>query len=200
MKKRLKVLIHGDTLVLGCLRASLASYEGLELASFEDPVTGLQELAVLGPDVIICDLEAIQPAIQYSLAVQSLDLMIFGVDSASNRVLAWSGRQLCQLSTAELVQVIERAKEGRSPVQTQAVEQRTGDDNLRNMLELLGLALADEEFRAQVSADPQTAARSLGMTLSQEEAAALKASDLTKMAEGLDERLSKSFFRSRPSW
>jgi len=38
------------------------------------------------------------------------------------------------------------------------------------------------------------------MTLSQEEAAALKASDLTKMAEGLDERLSKSFFRSRPSW
>ena len=42
-----------------------------------------------------------------------------------------------------------------------------------------------------MSADPAGAAATIGVTLTEEEVAALRASDLSTMAEGLDERLSK---------
>ena len=57
--------------------------------------------------------------------------------------------------------------------------------------QLLGKALAEPEFRSELAADPVKAAAGLGVTLSAEEVAGLQASDLSKMAEGLDERLSK---------
>ena len=57
--------------------------------------------------------------------------------------------------------------------------------------QLLGKALAEPEFRSALAADPAKAAAGLGVTLSAEEVAGLQASDLSKMAEGLDERLSK---------
>ena len=63
---------------------------------------------------------------------------------------------------------------------------------------LLGRALAEPEFREQLSADPVAAAEGMGVTLSEEEVAGLKASDLSKMAEGLDERLSKTCYRFTP--
>ncbi len=60
----------------------------------------------------------------------------------------------------------------------------------KEISEILGKAMADAEFRASVAADPAKAAAALGISLSDEQVAALKASDLSS-AEGLDVRLSK---------
>ncbi len=60
------------------------------------------------------------------------------------------------------------------------------------MQELLGRAIADEEFRARLRADPVAAAAELGLRLTDEQSAALKATDLSGLSEGLDVRLSKS--------
>jgi hypothetical protein len=62
----------------------------------------------------------------------------------------------------------------------------------KEMYELLGKAVAEPEFRAALSADPAKAAASIGATLTEDQVAAFKASELSKMAEGLDERLSKA--------
>jgi hypothetical protein len=62
----------------------------------------------------------------------------------------------------------------------------------KEMYELLGRAMAEPEFRAALIADPAGAAASIGTTLTENQAAALQASDLSTMAEGLDERLSKA--------
>ncbi|MBN1140089.1 MAG: hypothetical protein JXM73_26200 [Anaerolineae bacterium] len=69
----------------------------------------------------------------------------------------------------------------------------------KEMYELLGRALANAEFRAALAGDPQKAAAELGVSLTEEQLDALKASDLAQAAEGLDERLSKSFCLSRVS-
>jgi hypothetical protein len=61
----------------------------------------------------------------------------------------------------------------------------------KEMNELLGRALTDPSLRALLLADPLKAAAGLGLNLTEEQAAGLKASDLSQMAEGLDERLSK---------
>lgn len=73
----------------------------------------------------------------------------------------------------------------------------TGEGRSRDMVtdkqlaELLGRALADEEFRALLFDDPQAAARQMGCELTAEQVASLKASDVQSIAEGLDERLVK---------
>ena len=61
----------------------------------------------------------------------------------------------------------------------------------KEMQELLGRALADEEFRARLFDDPRQAARDVGYELTEEQLAALKTIDLQTLAEALDERLVK---------
>ena len=61
----------------------------------------------------------------------------------------------------------------------------------KEMYELLGRALTDAEFHAALLEDPVKAAEGLGFSLTEEQLAGLKASDLGLLAEGLDERLSK---------
>ncbi len=51
-----------------------------------------------------------------------------------------------------------------------------------DLYRLLGRALIDAEFRAALADDPAAAAASMGVTLSGEQEAALRASDLGKMA------------------
>ena len=62
----------------------------------------------------------------------------------------------------------------------------------KEMYELLGRALADPQLRAALAEDPAGAARGLGLDLTEEQAAGLRASDLGQTLEGLDERLSKT--------
>ena len=64
----------------------------------------------------------------------------------------------------------------------------------KEMYELLGRALADANLRAALAEDPLRAAQSLGLDLTEEQAAGLRASDLSAALEGLDERLSKKAF------
>jgi hypothetical protein len=62
----------------------------------------------------------------------------------------------------------------------------------KEMYELLGRALTDANLRAALLEDPLKAAQGLGMDLTEEQLAGLKATDLGLLAEGLDERLSKA--------
>jgi hypothetical protein len=61
----------------------------------------------------------------------------------------------------------------------------------KEMYELLGRALTDADFRAALADDPVKAAAGLGIDLTEEQAAALKSTELSQGIEGLDERLSK---------
>ena len=61
----------------------------------------------------------------------------------------------------------------------------------KEMYELLGRALTDPKLRAALAEDPVKAAKGLGMDLTAEQLAGLRATDLANLAEGLDERLSK---------
>ena len=61
----------------------------------------------------------------------------------------------------------------------------------KELSDLLGRALLDAGLRSRLLADPLGAARELGISLTAEQAAGLKATDLNRLSEGLDERLSK---------
>jgi hypothetical protein len=64
----------------------------------------------------------------------------------------------------------------------------------KEMYELLGRALADADLRTALSEDPVNTAQGLGIDLTEEQVAGLKAADLGVLAHGVDERLAKRFF------
>ena len=108
MKERLKILLYGDTLVLAALQASLAAQPDLDVVGIIGMAASEQTLCALRPNVIIFDLGAVQPAFHYALVEKLPGLLLIGIDASTHRVLVWSGQQLYELSTIDLVEVIGR--------------------------------------------------------------------------------------------
>ena len=106
MEKRIKVVLLGDTLVLAGLQASLATYAGLEVLCLDDPLAGAQELSALHPDAVIVDAAAIQCPRLGLFSDLPADLLLVGVDAATNRVQVWSAQQLSAAATQDLVALI----------------------------------------------------------------------------------------------
>ena len=63
----------------------------------------------------------------------------------------------------------------------------------KELHELIGRSVADPEFRAALLEDAEKALAEAGYELTEEQLAALKATDLKALNEALDERLSKAF-------
>ena len=106
MKKRLRVLLCGDTLALAGLRASLATYKSLDVADFSGQVPSAEALLSQLPDVVIYDAEAVERELCYTLMETLPELLLVSIDVSRDRLLMWSGQQLGELSTNDLVQVI----------------------------------------------------------------------------------------------
>ncbi len=68
----------------------------------------------------------------------------------------------------------------------------------KELEQLLGRALTDEEFRAQLFDDPQQAARDVGYELTAQQLATLKSIDMQTVAENLDQRLLKRSQHAAP--
>ena len=100
--------MYGGTLVLASLQASLAAYDELDVTCLKETEASTEALCALRPDVVIFDVEAVHPAFHFVLAETLPDLVVVGIDSDQNRVLVWSGQQLRELSTRDLVEVIGR--------------------------------------------------------------------------------------------
>ena len=105
MEKR-RVLLYGRSLILGTVGTSLQQSPHLEIVSLAPPLPTVQELGALTPDVIIFDVEAARPEFAISLLEVRPSLLLIGLDPGSNQALLWSGRQVSELSTQDLVQVI----------------------------------------------------------------------------------------------
>jgi hypothetical protein len=108
MKTRRRVLLFGDTLLLASLRVSLLSYSGLDVLDVTDSVASEEELLTLHPDVVIFDVAGEQPTILHNLTEALPDLLLIGIDPSHSRGLVWSRHQLQELSTSDLVGIIER--------------------------------------------------------------------------------------------
>ncbi|HWQ67321.1 MAG TPA: Os1348 family NHLP clan protein [Methanospirillum sp.] len=61
----------------------------------------------------------------------------------------------------------------------------------REIYEIIGRAVADKNFRAELMKDPKQATRELGYTLTDEQIASLKESELGQISEELNARISK---------
>ena len=103
MKKR-QIVLYGTSIIVGTVGASLQQlpqYEVIPLLPAQQ-----NELEVMAPDVVIFDLEATRPEEAFSLLETCPGMMLIGISPDSNLVKVWSGRQLRELSTQDLIEVI----------------------------------------------------------------------------------------------
>ncbi len=109
MVKQRRVILYGESLILGSLAASLRGRPDLEiipLAAASLPQA--QELDALAPDAILFDLEAAQPEAALQLLKTHPQLLLIGIDPASEEMLIFSGRQERAVAVADVLRVIHR--------------------------------------------------------------------------------------------
>jgi hypothetical protein len=191
------VVLYGNSMFLAGIRTDLEGQAQFELVTVEPAVTNpVRLISAYRPVAVIFDGCLAEPDFTLALLRAQPEVVLMGVDPSSDTVLVLSGRREQPVLVSDLVRALTRTHTlapGVAPGVPQEAGLLHGDDDLRRFLELIGRALADETFRSRLAADPVEAAASIGVTLSDAEAAAFKGADAAKMAEGLDERLSKAY-------
>jgi hypothetical protein len=106
MVKR-RIVLYGKSVILGSVGASLRRYSDLEVIPLSSPFPTAQELGEYTPDVIIFDTQADHPYAAFPLLESSPGLLLIGIDPSNNQVRLWSEQQMRELSTQDLVKVIQ---------------------------------------------------------------------------------------------
>jgi hypothetical protein len=70
------------------------------------PLTGIQELADLNPDFIFFDLNSPSSSAAFSLLESRPEVTLIGLSPDKNYARVWSGKQLRELSTQDLLKTI----------------------------------------------------------------------------------------------
>lgn len=106
MASQRKILFYGNSVVLGTLGTMMRDYPQFQVTILVPPLPERKRLEEMKPDVIFFDLESAHPQAVFSLLESHTGLMLVGVSPDTNMVKVWSGRQLRELSTQGLIEVI----------------------------------------------------------------------------------------------
>jgi hypothetical protein len=101
-----RVLLLGKSVILGTVGASLQKWPEFEVIALSPPFPSTKELEAVAPDVILFDIQAVRPDAAFDLLETCPGLLLVGVNPDRNEVRMWSGQQLSELSTQDLVQAI----------------------------------------------------------------------------------------------
>ena len=107
MKIRQRILLYGNSVILGSIKACLERCSHFEVRTIVPPLQEVQELEALKPDILFFDLETIHTELVFSALKTNPSLLLIGISSDINLVKIWSGRQFRDLSIQRLFDVIK---------------------------------------------------------------------------------------------
>ena len=105
MGERPRVVLYGQSVILGAVQASLWRHPQVEVITLAPSAT-MQELAAAAPDVILFDVAAGCSGPAFSLLHDRPELLLVGVDPSSDELLVLSSQSSQVLSVADLINVI----------------------------------------------------------------------------------------------
>ncbi len=105
MHERQRIILYGQSVVLGGVQASLRHYPQLDVMTVPPPATA-QALAALAPDVILFDTGTGCSGPAFALLREQPGLLLIGVDPASQELLVLSSHPAQALGIADLVLII----------------------------------------------------------------------------------------------
>jgi hypothetical protein len=119
MERQRRIVLYGKSVIVGSVGASLRDVPGLEIIPLALPPRDAKDLGALAPDVIIFDLDAAHPDAALSLLRQRPELLLIGVDPASDKLVVVTAREIRAVAAADLLEVIDRETETRAEQQSE---------------------------------------------------------------------------------
>ena len=107
MKAIRRILLYGNSVILGTIGASLRNDSRFEVTMLAPPLKEPPELDALKPDILLFDLETTHPESVLSLLETHLALLLIGISPGINLVKVWSIRELREVSMQDLLKVIK---------------------------------------------------------------------------------------------
>jgi hypothetical protein len=111
MERQRRIILYGKSVIMGSVGASLRGVPGLEIIPLAPPLPEAKDLAALAPDAIIFDLDAAHPDAALSMLRQRPELLLIGVDPASDKLVVVTARESRAVAVADLLEVIDRETE-----------------------------------------------------------------------------------------
>jgi hypothetical protein len=105
MEKRRRIVLFGNSIILGTVGASL--HRSLQYDVITMPPSKPEDLNSLAPDIVLFDLEGSRPETAFRMLESCPSLTLVGISPDNNIVKVWSSRQLRELSTQDLMGVID---------------------------------------------------------------------------------------------
>jgi hypothetical protein len=104
-----RIVLYGNSVVIGGVGASLERAGRFEVIHLASPAASPSELAAMAPDVVVFDVENDHPGPAFSLLETRPGLLLLGVDPEGDLVGLWSRRQYRAASARDLAALIEEA-------------------------------------------------------------------------------------------
>lgn len=121
MKASKRILLYGNSVILGTIGASLRRCPQFEVTTVLQPSQTAKGLDASKPGILLFDLKTTHPEVVFPLLETNPNLQLIGVSPGINLVKVWSIRELREISMQELLQVIKREAKD-SPVDQAAIK------------------------------------------------------------------------------
>lgn len=117
MTTRKRIVIYGNSVVVGSVGASLARARQYDVIHLPLPVPSASELAALAPDVVVFDVDSGHAEAAFSLLETCPGLLVLGISPDGDVVRLWSRRQYRARSSRDLAALIAAATDAAAPLE-----------------------------------------------------------------------------------
>lgn len=111
MKANKRILLYGNSVILGSIVASLRHLQDFEVKTLTPPLQETQTVDAAKANVILFDLNTTHPDDVLSFLKTNPTLQIIGIRPDINLVKIWTTRELRELSMLDLLNVINNESE-----------------------------------------------------------------------------------------
>jgi hypothetical protein len=108
VKTNRRILLYGNSVILGSIGAGLRRSSGFEVETITAPPGDPHALDAAMPDIVLFDLEASHAEAPFFLLNTHPALVLIGVSPGTNVVRVWNSQQLQEMSMQGLVELIKR--------------------------------------------------------------------------------------------
>lgn len=107
MKTNQRILLYGNSVILGSIGTSLRRCSQFEVTTLGTPLQNSQAFDTVKPDIVLFDLEAPHTEEVFVLFKTHPALVLIGVSPGTNLVRVWNSQQLREMSMQDLFDLIE---------------------------------------------------------------------------------------------
>jgi len=107
MNKNKRILLYGNSVILGSIGAGLRRCSQFEVTTLAPPQQEMQTVAAAQTDILLFDLETTPPEALFPLLETHQTSQLIGISPDINLVKVWSIRELREVSMRDLLRVIE---------------------------------------------------------------------------------------------